>query len=165
MNRHNFRTRSPFSVWFSVVAIIIICLLTPGVWKKYEQKVMLVSQLSASKEKWQAHLNAVQEIQNRQREFNKKSARQNSPSEMSGFVMTGNAWSKDIALLSLSSNTQENKIHLELVTKTLDDLLNFIMRLEKQGAKVSLETHSNEIQLPAPWQIKATLTMEYGHGA
>ncbi|MCG5130302.1 hypothetical protein L2X78_22350, partial [Enterobacter mori] len=165
MNQHNFRTCSPFSVWFSAISIIIIFALIPGIMKEYEQKTLLDSYLSAANEKWQKHLNAAHEIQKRQLAFNKQRSRKNSPSEINGLMLIGKAWSKDIALLSLSSNIREKKIHLELVSKSLDDLLNFIMRLEKQGAKVSLETHTKDIQLPALWQIKATLTMEYGHDA
>ncbi|HEI8864681.1 TPA: hypothetical protein SLG40_000121 [Serratia odorifera] len=166
MNNHHFYALPPLTVKFSLLLLALMAPVLLGIQTEYQRQRTLSSQLADQQRQLLAHQHAAEAIRARQRAF---STAQTVPEPSSArlwvLAKLADALSDDIALLSLDLDTRQQRMHLELTSRSLSSLLDFVSRLQRTPAKVELENHTRERALPAPWQIRATLNLEYDHAS
>ncbi|MBP2169732.1 putative membrane protein YeiB [Erwinia toletana] len=159
INRHQFiaRWRLPISLVLLVV-LIAPTLLAIAITRQQQQQ--LTQAVIQEMQLLQAHRQAAEAISARQRAFDKAPPQQES-TQLNGLALIALALHDDIALLSLQKDVREQRIRVEVLSHSLDALLDFVSRLQRLPARVSLESHQTENSMPGPWKIRATLNLEY----
>ena len=163
MTNHRFVSRLALPVSAALLILLIIPTLTVIVLNQQQQQ-RLVTELSTATQKLQEHRQVAETLLARQRVFASQ-PQQQEPERLAGLALIGQAWTKDIALLSLELDARQQRVRVEVVAHSLDALLDFVSRLQNTRARVDLEQHQTENSLGEPWKIRATLNLEYSHAS
>ncbi len=143
------------------LALVLVLLLPTGIvsaisWQHQQQLSVTLATAEAG---LQRHHHAAEAIRARQHAA-PLDARQET-AELKGLSLLAQALRSDIALLSLELTPGERRMHLAVLSESLDALLDFVTRLEHLPARVTLEHHQSDNTLTEPWKIRAQLTLEY----
>lgn len=154
----------PLTIKASLLLLALTVPVLLGVQVERQHQRTLLAQLADEQQQLLAHQQAAETIRARQLSFNKvPAARQESTPRLAGLATLAHVWQDNVALLSLDLDARQQRIRLELASQSLDSLLDFVSRLQQTPARVGLENHSRDPSLPPPWQIRATLNLEYDH--
>ncbi|CAI1709711.1 Uncharacterised protein [Serratia ficaria] len=164
MSNHYFYALPPLTLKSSLLLLTLTAPVLLGIQAEREHQRALSTQLANEQRQLLAHQQAAEAIRARQRAFSAApTGRQPSPPRLAVLAKLTHAWKDDIALLSLDLDARQQRMRLELASQSLDSLLDFVSRLQQTPAKVGLENHARDRSLPPPWQIRATLNLEYDH--
>ena len=155
---HSFHPRWRWRINLALVLVLLIptLIVTAISWQRQQQ---LSAHLATAGAELQRHHHAAEAI--RARQHSASQAPKQEMTQLKGLSLLAQALPGDIALLSLELTPGERRMHLAVVSASLDTLLDFVTRLEHLPARVSLEHHQRENTLPEPWKIRAQLTLEY----
>ncbi|MFS2222962.1 hypothetical protein [Pantoea sp. B65] len=159
-SHHQFTPRWRLPIGLSLLLLLIAPTLTAiGVTQQQQQQ--LTRLLAEDMQQLQAHRQAAEAISARQRAFARTPQPQQDPAQLNGLTLMAAALRDDIALLSLEMDTRQQRLRVEVLSHSLDALLDFVARLQRLPVKVALDSHQTESNMPEPWKIRATLNLEY----
>ncbi|MCU5772717.1 hypothetical protein N5923_12270 [Erwiniaceae bacterium BAC15a-03b] len=159
INRHQFITRGRLTISLTLLVVLIApTLVTIAITRQQHQQLTQV--LTQEMKLLQAHRQAAEAISVKQRAFD-KAPQQLESSQLNGLALIAPALHDDIALLSLEKDARQQRMRIEVLSRSLDALLDFVSRLQRLPARVGLESHQTETTMPETWKIRATLNLEY----
>ncbi|HEY1844347.1 MAG TPA: hypothetical protein VGH05_05750 [Buttiauxella sp.] len=164
MKEHRFNAGPPYQAKLLFLLLPVLLIVAAGSWHSLRLKQRVEHQLTLESGRLLMHRAEAQKILARQKAFAAQPTKLRPPARgLDGLDVLQQSWQENIALLSVNADPRKKTLRLELAADSLNGLLDFVLRLEQQKAKVELQGHKLDPSLATPWRIRASLTLEYKH--
>jgi len=164
MKPQTFTALPPLAVKTCFVLLLLAIPLLMALQQTLSEQQRLQQKIDVDMRQLQAHRQAAEKIRTSQKAFarNQSGSVKTTP-DLLAFQLLGKARRDDVALISLEVDNSQHRVRLEVVTDSVNTLLDFTARLQQLAGKVELESHSNDKLFDAPWKVRGTLSMEFNY--
>ena len=164
MKQQTFTAQPPLAVKTCFVLLLLAIPLLIVVQQTVSEQQHLQQKIDVDMRQLQAHRQAAEKIRASQKAFARhQPGSAKTPPDLLAFQLIGKALRDNVALISLEIDNSQHRVRIEVVTDSVNTLLDFTARLQQLAGKVELESHSNHKLFDAPWKVRGTLSMEFSY--
>lgn len=140
--------------------IPLLIYLQQGISEKTQRQQKIILDMQALI----AHRQAAAKIRASQSSFaHHTSLTVKTPDDMLALQLLGKAINDDVMLISVEIDNSQHRVQLDVVSDSLNHLLDFTARLQQLASRVELENHLAETAFKGKWKVRSRLNMEFAH--